>query len=371
MARFLNPYNFVRPLPAPHNLPALSEESADSHLMWRCPPPPHDRFTGLSGTIECTMTAKTPIFISDGDNIREDANGHKTYQFFNVNGEDIIPAASLRGSIRSVFETVTNSTWAVLSNQRLSYREPTGVANDLIPAIVLYSPKNDRWYVELLEGKGVHKFAKIRLRYLQDSGIKHGQVCSATLASTKTGYRVEALSADINELDTIGVIFATGKNIDKKNHDRFFFSTSQQPTRHRISAEVVDDYNYLIKSTRSYHEDTVKGVRAKKVSRRDAALSRFHYAKQEHRELIDKDNPLIQHSRYLFPVYVHYDEDRDRVRYLAPVSIPRVLEQRSFYDVLSEEGYNHLLPSENYNELSLADRVFGWVHQEDPDNKPE
>jgi len=116
MARFLNPYNFVRPLAAPQNLPPLSEETADLYLLWRCPPPPHDRYTGLSGRITCTMTAKTPLFVSDSDffyqNEEDRKKDHRTYRFFNVNGEDMIPASSLRGAIRSAFEAATNSTLA-------------------------------------------------------------------------------------------------------------------------------------------------------------------------------------------------------------------------------------------------------------------
>ena len=130
--RFLNPYNFVRPL-------EVGNENV-APLLGRCPPPPHDRYVGLTGRITCCLTAKTPLFVSDSEEIEptEVAGGkeHHTYRFFrdpnnpnnpndpnDRNGKIAIPGTSLRGAFRSIFEAVTNSCFSVFDGSRFDLRE--------------------------------------------------------------------------------------------------------------------------------------------------------------------------------------------------------------------------------------------------------
>ena len=79
--RFLNPYNFVR------SLKAVAPNAEP--LLGHCPPPPHDRYLGLSGRIKCKITAQTPLFISDSHAIetktvveRRREKEHPSYRFF-------------------------------------------------------------------------------------------------------------------------------------------------------------------------------------------------------------------------------------------------------------------------------------------------
>lgn len=110
--RFLNPYNFVRYLEVCY--PEKRRPSND--VLGDCPPPPHDRYMGLTGRITCKVEAKTHLFISDSHNIQDiqldNKKKHKIYRFFQYNGQPALPASSLRGMIRSLFETVTNSCFA-------------------------------------------------------------------------------------------------------------------------------------------------------------------------------------------------------------------------------------------------------------------
>ncbi len=116
--RFLNPYNFVR---------FMGKARPENDVLGNCPPPPHDRYTGLTGRISCKATAVTPLFVSDSHDVKgKEENAHKTYRFFKVDGHPAIPASSLRGMVRSVFEAVTNSCLAVFDDRTLSYRPPRG-----------------------------------------------------------------------------------------------------------------------------------------------------------------------------------------------------------------------------------------------------
>ncbi|WP_333870261.1 TIGR03986 family CRISPR-associated RAMP protein [Desulforamulus putei] len=145
--QFLNPYNFVRYLDQP------AEAAGGPHLFWRCQPPPHDRFTGLSGRITCRLVNITPLFISDSHGIEEDGqnDGHKKYRFFQIDGRKLIPGSSLRGMVRSVYEAATNSCFAVFDDRRLSYRNNRYSAW-LVPARIEGS-REEGFKLKLLPGR--------------------------------------------------------------------------------------------------------------------------------------------------------------------------------------------------------------------------
>lgn len=87
----MNPYDFVR-------------------IDWdqgveRRPATLHDRFSGLSGAIQGTITTLTPLFVPSRRNIIP--KPHIT----NGNNQVIIPGTSLKGLIRSLIETIGPGCW--------------------------------------------------------------------------------------------------------------------------------------------------------------------------------------------------------------------------------------------------------------------
>ena len=99
----MNPYDFV---PIDWNNPP------ERHL-----PSLHDKFNGLSGKIEGTITAETPIFIF---------HSPKRVQFItNRQGQHIIPGSSLKGLFRSLVETVGNGCFLLFDglyeNKEIDY----------------------------------------------------------------------------------------------------------------------------------------------------------------------------------------------------------------------------------------------------------
>jgi CRISPR-associated protein (TIGR03986 family) len=147
--RFLNPYNFVR---------FITQARQQNHVLGDAPPPPHDRYIGLSGRITCTLEAVSPLFISDSHGVEQklvDGKEHLSYRFFQVENEQgklepAIPASSLRGMVRSVFEAVTNSCASIFSDKTLSYHYDSRKAPWLIPARV--EKRNDHYVLRLLTG---------------------------------------------------------------------------------------------------------------------------------------------------------------------------------------------------------------------------
>lgn len=75
--------------------------------------PSHDKFNEnlKTGYIDYTIDVKTPIFIS---------NGKK--EFFNINGEFVIPGSTIRGKIRSNAEILSCSNPEFISDDKLWYR---------------------------------------------------------------------------------------------------------------------------------------------------------------------------------------------------------------------------------------------------------
>ena len=70
----------------------------------RKPASSHDRFSGVSGKIEGTITAETPVFIFDSPKRNSGAEPFIT----NYQRQHIIPGSSLKGLFRSLVETVGN-----------------------------------------------------------------------------------------------------------------------------------------------------------------------------------------------------------------------------------------------------------------------
>lgn len=87
----MNPYDFV---PIDWNNPP------ERHR-----PLPHDRFSGISGKIEGTITAETPIFI-----FYSPKKNDESAEPFIKNGQEqhIIPGSSLKGLFRNLAETIGN-----------------------------------------------------------------------------------------------------------------------------------------------------------------------------------------------------------------------------------------------------------------------
>jgi CRISPR-associated protein (TIGR03986 family) len=130
MTNFVYPFNFV--LPA--NQPLRRGEFHKLH-----------RYKGKTGRIAFTLTNLSPLFIPDSEQttyyfVRLGEDGkrqyHRVMDFFNANGRLAIPSTSLKGMIRSVAETLSNSSFGAFtpSEGRFAFRKTKdlgGGTNDL------------------------------------------------------------------------------------------------------------------------------------------------------------------------------------------------------------------------------------------------
>jgi CRISPR-associated protein (TIGR03986 family) len=394
--RFLNPYNFVRYLPQPTEEAIL--QSAETRLLSRCEPPPHDRYLGLTGRITCTLEAITPLFVSDSYKIElDEEKKHKSYRFFQYEGQDAIPATSLRGMIRSAFEAATNSCFSVFGGERLSYRLEPGVAATLVPARVETRTEGG-WRLRLLPGfaplnpdgrpralytASVRRYDPIQPprsrgggsrppRKIDLKGMGHGDPCYALVEKRGIFTYVYDVGRTPGELEphrresqeiVSGWLCINNQNIENKSKERIFFRDSHNtndPMFVDLHSEVAQAYEDLIKDYQARHGEVVKarrdtGQRFDQVigQGRNAtpALSRYMYRKQD----LDLGEGTLVYARLL------RSGRGIVVDQIAPAAVPRVSYHRSIGDLLAKAA-PHLLPCQEYDALCPACRVFGWVY---------
>lgn len=91
---FINPYNFV-----PVNLKKTPRSDITQQK--------ENLFTGY---FECRIKCRTPLAIPDVSRATEIEDKHFYYPFFSIDGQKpVIPGSSIRGVIRSAYETITDS----------------------------------------------------------------------------------------------------------------------------------------------------------------------------------------------------------------------------------------------------------------------
>jgi CRISPR-associated protein (TIGR03986 family) len=411
--RFLNPYNFVRW----SRLPQIFDD-ADTPLLARCEPPPHDRYVGLSGKIVCQLEAVSPLFISDSELLepsqRDKEQGHKTFRFFHYDfgtGEEpALPASSLRGMIRSAFEAVTNSCYAHFDyGAHLTYHLPAAEALKLVPGRVEKDAQG-RWQLRLLPGTAriaindrphdklyaarvlrYDALASGRRKLNQPAGrqqaaqapvalnsLKHGDRCYALAKSLQFPpvWNIRALAADRSQLppgepDEMileGYLCINNQNIEAKRFERFFFRDSKNATGAVVvplTEAVRAKYKDLIADYQERHKDTIKkwekdGFRPDKprIERKEAAFSRFVIGGSPEAKDGDLAYAMLSGSA-----------QSPQVEYIVPVAVSRVGYERKVAQLLPR----HLWKCEEYDQLCPACRTFGWVYgREDlPDARPD
>lgn len=340
--RFLNPYNFVRYLSEPNIAPGDS----DAQLLGRCPPPPHDRYVGLTGRITCTLEAVTPLFISDSHDVKVTrvrlADGrevdHKSYRFFQFGGKDAIPATSLRGMIRSLFETVTNAPFSVFdADERLEYRIDPAEARRFKPGIVRSLPQDGRpGTIALCDEAKAGAYYRNSSYNVLDNSWRCGEEAYAIVGKTKNNVpKVEAISRERRPLETdgrpvrYGWVKVTGQTIDTKCNESFFYFTGDPDKAKTVtfSAERENDFNTVL-------------------------YTQLHERKEDFHSQIQ--------SERLSPgnlVYVEVEGDNTTVRNIALARVARLRYRHTIGDLLPDL----LKPSKHYDQLDIASRVFGWV----------
>ena len=363
---FHNPYNFVRtpsrtdkvlkdPFAGDHD-PSKPEYRENHSRYWS------DRYTGV---IPVRLRTQTPLFITNLETKREEANEHYIYDCL-----EYIPATALKGMLSSAYEIITNSRYRVFGKRqhekRLGYRSPARA--NLVPGRVNCSDGN--WSVTLFTGTSKIKpdgradgplyaawlpcyrsgtedgcphlhhgaeYENVQLRQYDHGNFKFWSVAEIDgLALEPVTHKATATA---EEKVVRGYVVKSGKIFDRKHDERFFFN-ADTPISLPLSHANIKAYEDLIADYQRVHKD---GANPPIGGRSVQGL-----------HIRDKGQLVLSDGRF-----VYVKTDGRTVSALYPVQISRELNEKAPWDFLDDS----LKPAETIDRLSPADRLFGWVAQ--------
>lgn len=107
----------------------------------------------LTGEIDCTITLKTPLAILDSEKKSLDSREHATYPFYRLGNTLAIPGSTIRGELRNLYETLTNSCMLTVDDKGMITRRVNPDVEGRFNAGLLKKEK-DGWV--LYEAKAHH-----------------------------------------------------------------------------------------------------------------------------------------------------------------------------------------------------------------------
>lgn len=335
---FTNPYNFIT-------------------LGNKCMKKPYEEYTKSplkTGWIECTLTTKTPLFIpntTNEDAFRKNKKDHKSYDFFSyddIKGQDrtkefsepVIPASSIRGAMRAMYEAVTDSCMSTADDEKILYKRTP------IPKLPGMLKKDDKgWYIHPAErvmlkfqpfpplpnevSVNINNYHEGQEVYIQKSTTRH-------MGNPNMPYVVSAIAdkKDIkNNITVLGYVHI-GEYMHSKKYESVFVLEDNLNDKNRIRV-TEEDVENLRKTLKLYEDRTI--------------------------------NITAQHKGY--PQYevkegalVYYDKDRI---YMTPSCISKEVFNNQLKQILNKNGgYNPC----SSKEVCPACALFGMIANDGKEN---
>ncbi len=340
-----HPYYFV-PMPP-------RSTSADLPLGDRFPAGHHRLHGDLwTGAIDIAITVESPLLLPD---LADDsAAAHKTYGIRRgSDGRPYLPPTSLKGMLRTAYEAATNSRLGVFEahETRLAHREATSEALHKVPFRV-----NKAGQIELLRRARLPRYRGFTLKTSTGQTPAHGDQVWVRIDSTgvPTVTDIEPWAATPPGATgwVSGWVCVTGENIGPKRYEQVFHGTAVQ------SIDITEAHEELWEDCiRSYHAANERDIRAGRTH--PPALSpKLRYS----RHIMDSSGSVNTAAIKLLPDTMGYAalDEAGSITGLFPVMISRKLEALPPRELVAESH----LPATRRDELSPADRVFGWAHQD-------
>lgn len=376
----VNPYNFVK-----------FAKTQDVHE-----PDAHDRTRPgtLTGTITVTLQAATGVLFLDDSTKQQHPQGdagHFLYSTRQVGGRVAPAITSIKGSLRSAYEAVTNSRMGVFGehSQQLGERLPARAGAGLLPARLVRGEAG--WELLVLRGDGDDRghravaaaFVSTRLicslsglrspqevgrsdellaRYLAADGLQvEAELCRVKHKQFDGWYATRVCPQGTrdwfeNEVPrgwglggatqrATGYLMVTGPGTARRKHEERLAFDTRGEQRLPLTPEIESMWKAVIKSYLDANGLDANGrLRAK-----DGSQNGVHPAAH----LLDpKRRELYVEGRML---YVRMD--KGRVTEVHPVAIGRRLFDRSPRQITPDQ----VLPITRLADATPADRLFGFV----------
>lgn len=320
---YLNPYHFVRlgsKCNKQYSLASLKKKRGEL----------------ITGWIDCDIILKSPIFIPG--NITEDKNNRtqKICEFFNYGDvkRPVIPGSSIRGMVRSVFETITNSCLSTTDmEQKLHKRFSIPYKNKGI----LKQKDNKEWVIIPCNDLNVGISCKERNndnKFIYFSLDDDGSKCKQ---------EIKDFTYEYNTSEYKGLVHLT-KYINKKKLETVFVKDSE---KNEIPVNI-ESIECLKKNYELYKENHKKNNKTNK----------FKY-------------PIITSIDQLRNMPVYYEsinqKGHDNCYYLSPANIGRKVFFNTLKDILDDKENNFnrdYTPCKTTNEMCAACCLFGFINDD-------
>ncbi len=352
--KFVNPYHFI-PLEDGCIRKTSIDISKENDL--------------LTGWIECSLTTLTPTFIPNTNNdnfykVKDNKkNQVKSYDFFSYlnnsknlqeTASPIILGSSIRGTIRSVFEAVTNSCLSTTDDNFVLYKR-TSTSGKLGKL----KKNGDRWYIQPCE-----RYAVSHTYNRQDPNNFMSII--NTLTEGQKIYFKKGINYQKQKRNSSMAIFTCVSELSieskkgngwlegyfhhgeafgrRKHHESIFFETNQ----HEIPISKRD-VESLLENYRLYQEKTVN----------------LHYKQNQHKGYMKAfPNAKRAHESDLENALIYYAE-HDGNYYLSPAAIGREVFQNRLKDLLDKYPQGGYSPCSKKDQLCPACALFGFVSKDE------
>lgn len=330
---FVNPYHFVRLDPARDSRMKDSEEQKEQ---------------SLSGVLHCSFETMTPLAVPDTENKKEYLIGgdsgkiHYRYPFYSINNRPTVPGSSVRGMLRSVYESLTDSCFVTLPDEeRITAR--TGSRNAFNPAVLRLKAGNKwvlheatRYCVPIKEKVRKEKDEKFQVgqdekgRYIQGNHEKFRSGEKVDIKSRSEGAKEIVTSMKHTENGNCYVY--VGENGPGKNYESVFEMGN--------SLKVPEDE---IKELMNRLENTLKVYQNESINRclKEGGHTGYaHYTEEKKRGVI-----CVWHK------------EANGKHYLSLASVGRKIYQNTVNDMIGK----HRNPCHDREDMCPACRLFGMA----------
>lgn len=333
---FLNPYHF---------LPLQHEKS-----LWE----DDEKEESYTGMISYEITTRTPLLVPGQVLKMDEKTGHPYKRFFTYDntGEDLslktryrpaIPGSEIRGVIRSIYETLTNSCLSMIDEEEDIARR---VSDIFSPGLIRRTEDKGRISYTLLPAKK----AQVGYQAADELGLKDGAVCIG-----KTDGRHFHILDTGNQTGYLLKGEKTGQK-EKKSHYTMMYLSDK--TNAGITLSDTDIKN-LQRVLSVYDDDRLN----KQIE--DHAHWYAGY-KEELDKFLSGKTENTPGAETLFPVYYSKVEaagGRNSMLYLSPACITKEIYNTRIKDIIT--GYS---PCRNKNELCPACSLFGMAGDTNEDS---
>lgn len=346
---FINPYNFV---------------SDDFQTIARSKlPDPESLSTKVTGVVRCRGHVKTGLIVPDTEHVKVN-NEHKYYPALKINNQYIIPGSTLRGSVRSMYETLTNSCYVTSNNANgLSKRDnPNQVMKGFIHVdhsvfslseakmysayfksrndAILYKPQYDEGIVKIIQtGNKLHNFDRVAFTFKRN---KKGRCIVTTIRKLdgqleigeKEGWLI--IGEDFSSKKSVSILEDLGSPVKKSNGTNF------------PSDEIKKAWNKYREVINIYQDPTINSAIN---DQKRKTIRKNWYAGIE-----DKIIAFNSSDNADFPLYYQI---KGRRLYFQPAQISRIVYNNSETALIGIKK-----PCTSRNQLCPACSLFGMVGDE-------